>query len=52
MAMMEFLLFVLTADLGGMFLCRANDLITIIIFTASNVSVYPPTYYQSRVVLN
>ena len=29
MAITEFLLFVLTATLGGMFLCGANDLITI-----------------------
>ncbi len=28
MAITEFLLFVLTATLGGMFLCGANDLIT------------------------
>ncbi|KAF4381693.1 hypothetical protein F8388_021321 [Cannabis sativa] len=31
MAIMEFLLFVLTATLGGMFLCGANDLITIFV---------------------
>ncbi|KAL5565629.1 hypothetical protein UlMin_028793 [Ulmus minor] len=31
MAITEFLLFVLTATLGGMFLCRANDLITIFV---------------------
>nr|YP_009161329.1 NdhB [Wisteria floribunda]YP_010274519.1 NADH-plastoquinone oxidoreductase subunit 2 [Wisteria brachybotrys]YP_010274671.1 NADH-plastoquinone oxidoreductase subunit 2 [Wisteria villosa]UJT97267.1 NADH-plastoquinone oxidoreductase subunit 2 [Wisteria sinensis]AJC10078.1 NdhB [Wisteria floribunda]QJQ79571.1 NADH-plastoquinone oxidoreductase subunit 2 [Wisteria brachybotrys]QJQ79851.1 NADH-plastoquinone oxidoreductase subunit 2 [Wisteria floribunda]UJT97039.1 NADH-plastoquinone oxidoreductas len=31
MAVTEFLLFVLTATLGGMFLCSANDLITIFV---------------------
>nr|YP_010044002.1 NADH dehydrogenase subunit 2 [Securigera varia]YP_010044018.1 NADH dehydrogenase subunit 2 [Securigera varia]QPF22232.1 NADH dehydrogenase subunit 2 [Securigera varia]QPF22248.1 NADH dehydrogenase subunit 2 [Securigera varia] len=31
MAITEFLLFVLTATLGGMFLCSANDLITIFV---------------------
>nr|UVW79784.1 NADH-plastoquinone oxidoreductase subunit 2 [Gymnocarpos przewalskii]UVW79785.1 NADH-plastoquinone oxidoreductase subunit 2 [Gymnocarpos przewalskii]UVW79946.1 NADH-plastoquinone oxidoreductase subunit 2 [Gymnocarpos przewalskii]UVW79947.1 NADH-plastoquinone oxidoreductase subunit 2 [Gymnocarpos przewalskii] len=31
MALTEFLLFVLTATLGGMFLCGANDLITIFV---------------------
>ncbi|KAJ8747007.1 hypothetical protein K2173_012866 (mitochondrion) [Erythroxylum novogranatense] len=31
MAITEFLLFVLTATLGGMFLCGANDLITIFV---------------------
>ncbi|MFQ6626721.1 hypothetical protein Gotur_005556 [Gossypium turneri] len=31
MAIVEFLLFVLTATLGGIFLCGANDLITIFI---------------------
>ncbi|KAK8272281.1 hypothetical protein V6Z11_D11G319800, partial [Gossypium hirsutum] len=31
MAIAEFLLFVLTATLGGMFLCGANDLITIFV---------------------
>nr|YP_010693984.1 NdhB [Impatiens arguta]YP_010694000.1 NdhB [Impatiens arguta]WCD66677.1 NdhB [Impatiens arguta]WCD66692.1 NdhB [Impatiens arguta] len=31
MAITEFLLFVLTATLGGMFLCGANDLITILV---------------------
>ncbi|KAK8359166.1 hypothetical protein V6Z12_A04G076400 [Gossypium hirsutum] len=31
MAIVEFLLFVLTATLGGMFLCGANDLITIFV---------------------
>lgn len=31
MARIEFLLFVLTATLGGMFLCGANDLITIFV---------------------
>nr|YP_009590686.1 NADH dehydrogenase subunit 2 [Lophocereus schottii]AVY52225.1 NADH dehydrogenase subunit 2 [Lophocereus schottii] len=31
MALAEFLLFVLTATLGGMFLCGANDLITIFV---------------------
>ncbi|CAN6873048.1 unnamed protein product [Brassica oleracea] len=31
MAIIEFLLFVLTATLGGMFLCGANDLITIFV---------------------
>ncbi|XP_076951418.1 NAD(P)H-quinone oxidoreductase subunit 2 A, chloroplastic-like [Bidens hawaiensis] len=31
MAITEFLLFVLTATIGGMFLCDANDLITIIV---------------------
>ncbi|MFQ6658009.1 hypothetical protein Gotur_027461 [Gossypium turneri] len=31
MAIAEFLLFVLTAILGGMFLCDANDLITIFV---------------------
>jgi len=31
MALPEFLLFVLTATLGGMFLCGANDLITIFV---------------------
>nr|YP_010471757.1 NADH dehydrogenase subunit B [Nervilia aragoana]YP_010471772.1 NADH dehydrogenase subunit B [Nervilia aragoana]UVG41115.1 NADH dehydrogenase subunit B [Nervilia aragoana]UVG41130.1 NADH dehydrogenase subunit B [Nervilia aragoana] len=33
MAITEFLLFVLTATLGGMFLCGANDLITIFVAT-------------------
>ncbi|RZC56627.1 hypothetical protein C5167_015505 [Papaver somniferum] len=33
MAITEFLLFVLTTTLGGMFLCGANDLITIFIST-------------------
>ncbi|GJN41256.1 hypothetical protein PR202_gn00603 [Eleusine coracana subsp. coracana] len=31
MAITEFLLFILTATLGGMFLCGANDLITIFV---------------------
>ena len=31
MAITEFLLFVLTTTLGGMFLCGANDLITIFV---------------------
>ncbi|CAK8541866.1 unnamed protein product [Lathyrus sativus] len=31
MAITEFLLFILTATLGGMFLCSANDLITIFV---------------------
>ncbi|KAL8242153.1 hypothetical protein R6Q59_012455, partial [Mikania micrantha] len=31
MAITEFLLFVLTATIGGMFLCGANDLITIFV---------------------
>ncbi|KAM0932055.1 NAD(P)H-quinone oxidoreductase subunit 2 B [Dioscorea sansibarensis] len=31
MAITEFLLFVLTATLGGMFLCGANDLITLFV---------------------
>ncbi|KAL3648238.1 hypothetical protein CASFOL_007662 [Castilleja foliolosa] len=31
MAITEFILFVLTATLGGMFLCGANDLITIFV---------------------
>ena len=44
MAITEFLLFVLTATLGGMFFCGANDLITI--FLAPKCSVYAPTYYQ------
>nr|YP_009422959.1 NADH dehydrogenase subunit 2 [Burmeistera oyacachensis]YP_009422980.1 NADH dehydrogenase subunit 2 [Burmeistera oyacachensis]YP_009423742.1 NADH dehydrogenase subunit 2 [Burmeistera borjensis]YP_009423763.1 NADH dehydrogenase subunit 2 [Burmeistera borjensis]AQS81300.1 NADH dehydrogenase subunit 2 [Burmeistera oyacachensis]AQS81321.1 NADH dehydrogenase subunit 2 [Burmeistera oyacachensis]AQS82083.1 NADH dehydrogenase subunit 2 [Burmeistera borjensis]AQS82104.1 NADH dehydrogenase subunit 2 len=33
MAITEFLLFILTATLGGMFLCGANDLITIFVAT-------------------
>nr|YP_010986824.1 NADH dehydrogenase subunit B [Pinguicula vulgaris]WOL38215.1 NADH dehydrogenase subunit B [Pinguicula vulgaris] len=45
MAITEFLLFVLTATLGGMFLCGANDLITIFVLWLQNVSVYAPTYY-------
>uniref|UniRef100_A0A453J1M1 Uncharacterized protein n=1 Tax=Aegilops tauschii subsp. strangulata TaxID=200361 RepID=A0A453J1M1_AEGTS len=43
MAITEFLLFVLTATLGGMFLCGGNDLITIFV-ALQNVSVYVPTY--------
>uniref|UniRef100_A0A9I9EAZ6 Uncharacterized protein n=1 Tax=Cucumis melo TaxID=3656 RepID=A0A9I9EAZ6_CUCME len=31
MAITEFLLFVLTATLGGMFLCGVNDFITIFV---------------------
>ncbi|MFQ6621220.1 hypothetical protein Gotur_002612 [Gossypium turneri] len=38
MTIAEFLLFVLTATLGGMFLCGANDLITIF--------VAPECYYK------
>ncbi|RYR73954.1 hypothetical protein Ahy_A02g008536 isoform A [Arachis hypogaea] len=37
MALTEFLLFILTATLGGMFLCGANDLITIFGYTKKDV---------------
>ncbi|MFQ6652987.1 hypothetical protein Gotur_024610 [Gossypium turneri] len=40
MAIAEFLLFILTATLGGMFICGANNLITIFVAPECNYEIF------------
>nr|YP_009498639.1 NADH-plastoquinone oxidoreductase subunit 2 [Isoetes butleri]YP_009499335.1 NADH-plastoquinone oxidoreductase subunit 2 [Isoetes engelmannii]YP_009536137.1 NADH-plastoquinone oxidoreductase subunit 2 [Isoetes graniticola]YP_009555634.1 NADH-plastoquinone oxidoreductase subunit 2 [Isoetes piedmontana]YP_010588284.1 NADH dehydrogenase subunit B [Isoetes lechleri]YP_010588355.1 NADH dehydrogenase subunit B [Isoetes smithii]AWK92321.1 NADH-plastoquinone oxidoreductase subunit 2 [Isoetes tegeti len=49
MAIMEFLLLILTATLGGMFLCGANDLVTIFVAPeCSSLCFYSLSGYTKR----